>query len=66
MRKRVRIRFNIIVFFDLECVEEKATDNYGNGNLDLYGTRNFRTILHGVAYRGGGNNYYHNENKRGQ
>ena len=51
--------------FDLECAEEKATDNRGNGNLDLYGTRNFRTILHGVAYRGGGNNYYHNQNKRG-
>ncbi|HAB89529.1 MAG TPA: hypothetical protein DCF84_03255 [Bacteroidetes bacterium] len=51
-------------FFSLDCVEEKATDNYGNGFSDLYGTRNFRTILHGVAYRGGGNNYYHNENKR--
>ena len=50
--------------FNLDCVEEKATDNYGNGYSDLYGTRNFRTILHGVAYRGGGNNYYHNENKR--
>ena len=50
--------------FSLDCVEEKATDNYGNGNNDLYGTRNFRTILYGVAYRGGGNNYYHNENKR--
>ena len=49
--------------FSLDCVEEKATDNYGNGNRDLYGTRNFRTILYGVAYRGGGNNYYHNDNK---
>ena len=66
MPKRVRIRFNIIVrSFSLDCVEAgKATDNYGNGNNDLYGTRNFRTILYGVAYRGGGNNYYHNENKR--
>ena len=51
--------------FDLDCVEEKATDNYGNGYSGLYGTRNFRTILYGVAYRGGGNNYYHNANKRG-
>lgn len=39
--------------FSLDCVEEKATDNYGNGNNDLYDTRNFRTILYGVAYRGG-------------
>ena len=50
--------------FDLNCAKEKATDNRGNGNPDLYGTRNFRTILHGVAYRGGGNNYYHATNKR--
>ena len=50
--------------FDLDCAKEKATDNRGDGNPDLYGTRNFRTILHGVAYRGGGNNYYHSTNKR--
>ena len=49
--------------FDLNCAKEKATDNRGNGNPELYGTRNFRTILHGVAYRGGGNNYYHTTNK---
>ena len=42
----------------------KVTDNFGNGFDDLYGTRNFRTILHGVAYRGGANNYYHNTKKR--
>ena len=30
----------------------------------MYGTRNFRVILHGVAYRGGGNNYYHRSDKR--
>ena len=35
--------------FDLDCAKEKATDNRGDGNPDLYGTRNFRTILHGVA-----------------
>ena len=50
--------------FDLECAKDKATNNRGNGNPVLYGTRNFRTILHGVAYRGGGNNYYHKTNKR--
>lgn len=42
----------------------KVTDNYGNGYDDLYGTRNCRPVLHGVAYRGGGNNYYHNTDKR--
>ena len=42
----------------------KITDNYGNNFEDLYGTRNMRPILHGVAYRGGGNNYYHKTAKR--
>ncbi len=51
--------------FQIDCVTEKATDNKGNGLEILYGTRNFRSILHGIAYRGGGNNYYHRTNKRG-
>ena len=42
----------------------KIVDNKGNGFDKLYGTRNLRPILHGVAYRGGGNNYYHKTNKR--
>ncbi len=42
----------------------KIVDNKGNGFIDLYGTRNLRPILHGVAYRGGANNYYHKTNKR--
>lgn len=42
----------------------KITDNRGEGFDDLYGTRNLRPILHGVAYRGGANNFYHKENKR--
>jgi len=42
----------------------KVTDNKGNGFDSLYGTRNMRPILHGVAYRGGANNYYHKTNKR--
>ena len=50
--------------FNLDCAKDKATDNRGKGNSSLYGTRNFRTILHGIAYRGGGNNYYHSTNKR--
>lgn len=42
----------------------KIVDNWGNGFDSLYGTRNMRPILHGVAYRGGGNNYYHKTKKR--
>ncbi len=42
----------------------KVVDNWGNGFENLYGTRNVRPILHGVAYRGGANNYFHKENKR--
>ena len=50
--------------YKVNCVQDKITDNQGNGSEDLYGTRNFRVVLHGVAYRGGGNNYYHRTNKR--
>lgn len=42
----------------------KIVDNWGNGFDSLYGTRNMRPILHGVAYRGGANNYYHKTDKR--
>ena len=42
----------------------KIVDNWGNGFDSLYGTRNMRPILHGVAYRGGSNNYYHKTDKR--
>jgi len=42
----------------------KITNNRGNGFDELYGTRNMRPILHGVAYRGGANNYYHKTDKR--
>ena len=42
----------------------KITDNKGNGFDSLYGTRNMRPILHGAAYRGGANNYYHKTDKR--
>ena len=42
----------------------KIVDNRGDGFKELYGTRNLRPILHGVAYRGGANNYYHKTNKR--
>lgn len=42
----------------------KITDNRGDGYDDLYGTRNFRIVLHGVYYRGGANNKYHHTNPR--
>lgn len=42
----------------------KVTDNWGNGFDSLYGTRNLRPILHGIAYRGGANNYFHKTAKR--
>ena len=42
----------------------KVVDNFGNGFDSLYGTRNLRPILHGVAYRGGANNYFHKSAKR--
>jgi hypothetical protein len=43
---------------------KKIVDNWGNGYETLYGTRNVRPVLHGVAYRGGANNYYHKTDKR--
>lgn len=50
--------------FSVECLHEKITNNFGNGYDSLYGTRNMKPVLHGVAYRGGANNYYHKSSKR--
>lgn len=50
--------------YKVECANEKITDNFGNGYDSLYGTRNMRVILHGVAYRGGANNFYNKNQKR--
>jgi hypothetical protein len=50
--------------YKVKLLNEKITDNQGNGYDSLYGTRNMRTILFGVAYRGGANNFYHKTNKR--
>jgi len=50
--------------YKVNCLNEKITDNFGNGFIELYGTRNLRPILFGIAYRGGANNYYHKTNKR--
>jgi hypothetical protein len=40
----------------------KLVDNRGEGFKDLYGVRNFRSVLNGVLYRGGANNAF-NKNK---
>ncbi|OGU57852.1 MAG: hypothetical protein A2X64_10175 [Ignavibacteria bacterium GWF2_33_9] len=50
--------------YGVKCLDEKITNNHGDGFDALYGTRNMRTILYGIAYRGGANNYYHKLNKR--
>lgn len=50
--------------YQLADVYTKKVNNVGDGYEDLYGVRNFRVILHGIAYRGGANNYYHKKNKR--
>ena len=50
--------------YKVNCLNEKITDNYGNGFEQLYGTRNMKTVLYGIAYRGGANNFYHKKNKR--
>lgn len=50
--------------YKVNCLSEKIVDNRGNGFDSLYGVRNMRTILYGIAYRGGANNFYHKENKR--
>lgn len=50
--------------YKVNCLNEKITDNFGNGFIELYGTRNMKPILFGIAYRGGANNFYHKTNKR--
>ncbi len=50
--------------YPLEDVYNKQTDNKGNGNDALYGTRNFRVVLNGVYYRGGANNKFNKHTKR--
>ncbi len=50
--------------YGLDDVFKKATDNHGTGLEALYGTRNFRVILTGVAYRGGANNKWHRSASR--
>lgn len=42
--------------YELNTASDKVTDNQGLGEVNLWGTRNFRVVLHGVMYRGGANN----------
>ena len=44
--------------FGLEAIENRATDNKGNGDERFNGTRNFRVVLYDLVYRGGGNNLH--------
>lgn len=37
---------------------QRGTNNYGQGDDKIYGTRNFRVVLPGVFYRGGANNKF--------
>lgn len=48
--------------YPLTSTSMKLVDNRGNGFIDLYGVRNFRTVLNGILYRGGANNAF-NKNK---
>ncbi|AZZ36528.1 hypothetical protein CIK05_06905 [Bdellovibrio sp. qaytius] len=50
--------------YPLDDVYKKQTDNKGDGDDTLYGTRNFRAVLNGVYYRGGANNKFNKHKKR--
>ncbi|HEX4926225.1 MAG TPA: hypothetical protein VFV50_19180, partial [Bdellovibrionales bacterium] len=50
--------------YGLKDAVQVKTDGKGNGDERLYGTRNFRVVLNGVLYRGGGNNHKHRVNPR--
>jgi hypothetical protein len=50
--------------FPLKTPYEKLVNNRGDGEEDLYGTRNFRAVLNGVVYRGGANNKYNKYGSR--
>lgn len=50
--------------YPLKNPYDKLVNNRGDGREDLYGTRNFRSVLNGVVYRGGANNAYNKYGKR--
>ena len=47
--------------FGLDSAHVKATNNKGEGNDALWGTRNMRVVLKNLLYRGGGNNFHYKE-----
>jgi hypothetical protein len=50
--------------YNLTDTSQKLVDNRGRGFEPLYGTRNFRVVLHSVVFRGGANNTLHRTNPR--
>lgn len=44
--------------FGLDSAHVKATNNHGEGDSALWGSRNLRVVLKNVLYRGGGNNFH--------
>lgn len=50
--------------YPLHDVYSKLVDNHGDGFEALYGVRNFRKVLSGVVYRGGGNNAFNKNHRR--
>ena len=50
--------------YNVDDLYTKITTDHGDGDEGLYGTRNFRVVLHGVYYRGGANNTYNKFLKR--
>jgi hypothetical protein len=47
--------------YQLGDLYTKLINDKGDGYDDLYGLRNFRLVLDGLVYRGGGNNKYHKD-----
>lgn len=45
--------------FGLDSAHVKATNNKGEGQELLWGTRNMRVVLKNILYRGGGNNFHY-------
>jgi len=50
--------------YDQPNFSKKMTDDKGNGFKELYGTRNFRSVLKGIYYRGGANNTHLKKDSR--
>lgn len=44
--------------YPLKNASQKLVSDSGKGPATLYGTRNFRSVINGIYYRGGANNLY--------